>query len=67
MSDEEEQEDAPDSGPWESGPFCRHYGTPGECDVPCANPECGHGCNVHGYPECGQPDCDCEQYIFEAP
>ncbi len=65
MSDDEE--DAADSGEWNSAPFCRHWGDPSDCDIPCANPKCGHLCCNHGYPECGQPGCECDEYLREAP
>ena len=45
----------------ESGPFCRHWGDPVDCEEVCAN--CGHGCTRHaasdGNAECFEPDCDC--------
>ena len=32
----------PDWEDYDSGPFCRHFSDPDECDLVCA--ECGHGC-----------------------
>ena len=49
---------------WESGPFCRHWGDPSDCDERCAT--CGHLCRWHSYGD-GKTDCfededddDCE-------
>jgi hypothetical protein len=50
---------------YETGPFCRHWGDPVDCDIKCAN--CGHGCTQHeaedGRRECFMPDCDCEAWV----
>lgn len=37
---------------YESGPFCAHWGTPGDCERTCG--ECGHRC--HGF-LCDECDC----------
>lgn len=42
-------------GDYESGPFCRHWADPSDCEVKCAT--CGHGCTMHGYGY-EQPGCD---------
>lgn len=57
MSDDEDSGDD-DWGGYESGPFCRHWGSLGDCDELCAR--CGHSCNVHhDDDECGHEDCTC--------
>ncbi len=53
MSDEREWNN------YESGPFCRHWDDPSDCDIECA--VCGHRCPRH---ECEDGDfscldCDC--------
>ena len=60
----------------ESGPFCRHWGDPADCDEKCAT--CGHECCEHDQSGDGEPsecnhftnneetnepiDCECENY-----
>lgn len=43
---------------YESGPFCRHWGDPMDCDLDCA---CGHRCAQHeldeGRTNCTKCDC----------
>lgn len=55
MSDEVEEEDAE----WQSGPFCQHYGDPGDCDEPCV---CGHTCAKHHDDECDVTGCSCQKW-----
>jgi hypothetical protein len=44
----------------ESGPFCRHFHDPADCEEICF---CGHPCNYHGAaPDSGCLVCDCEQW-----
>jgi len=41
----------------ESGPFCRHWGDPADCDVLCK--KCGHRCVDHDFSrpsECNECD-----------
>jgi len=49
----------PDWTDYESGPFCRHWGDPGDCDIRCA--DCGDRCGQHdaaeGSTECNECDC----------
>ena len=42
---------------YESGPFCRHWSDPADCDQLCV---CGHKCCQHRGDEC--QECDCEQF-----
>lgn len=47
---------------YESGPFCRHWGDPSDCDILCEN--CLHRCGSHEMDE-GRTDChecDCEKW-----
>ena len=61
-NDSEESED--DDEPFVSGPFCRHWGSLGDCDRVCATPGCGHTCGAHWDSDdaCGEPDCECAKY-----
>jgi hypothetical protein len=46
----------------ESGPFCRHFHDPADCEEVCI---CGHTCNYHGAnPDSGclVGDCSCAQW-----
>lgn len=55
MSDEDESWEG-----YESGPFCRHWGSPSDCDEVCV---CGHKCVEHDFAspgECGE--CDCKEW-----
>lgn len=51
----DECDDEPDSEPFESGPFCRHFSDPADCDVLCAR--CGHRCSLHE--QGGEDDSAC--------
>ena len=48
-----------------SGPFCRHWGDPVDCDVPCKT--CGHHCTRHGLgdqeSECSEEGCKCAAWV----
>ena len=50
---------------YESGPFCRHWGDPSDCDNECAT--CHHYCYQHGQSEgdfaCNE--CECEKWAEE--
>lgn len=53
------------SDDYESGPFCRHWSDPADCDEQCAN--CEHICREHEfeYPgECAgdNGNCYCEEW-----
>lgn len=56
MSDDVIEEEPPTSGP-----YCRHWREPGECDEKCARLECGHLCGVHG--DSGCDACACEEWV----
>lgn len=49
---------------YESGPFCRHWADPSDCDIICAT--CGHGCARHDFPEyesdCLVEGCHCTKW-----
>lgn len=51
---------------WEdysSGPFCRHWGDPSDCEETCA--ECGHRCGIHygDDGECHDSGCKCLKWV----
>lgn len=51
-----------DDDPWEdyeTGPFCRHWGDPSECEKLC---KCGHQCHEHYDSNCDVDDCQCEDW-----
>lgn len=54
-SDDDDSDDYPDSGP-----FCRHWYEPWDCELTCT--ACGHKCGRHYY-ECDEPDCDCPAWV----
>lgn len=45
---------------YDSGPFCRHYHDPSDCDLTCA--KCGHRCPDHDYTDGTCMECDCPQW-----
>ena len=51
---------------YETGPFCRHYGDPVDCDDRCKR--CGHACHKHGAgveddEPCSHAGCDCPGWV----
>ena len=51
---------------YETGPFCRHYHDPGDCDKPCER--CGHSCSAHGAgveddDPCSRDGCACYGWV----
>lgn len=54
--------DEPDGSGYESGPFCRHWSDPGDCDRLC---ECGHRCHSHWRHdgECSVDGCKCIDFV----
>ncbi len=57
-------DDDQDWSDYDSGPFCPHWNSPGECDEVCT--KCGHGCNDHyGDLGCQIEGCDCEELELE--
>ncbi len=54
--DEEERD-------WDTGPFCRHWSDPSDCDIECAN--CSDPCPKHGAEDgdysCSE--CDCKEWV----
>ena len=55
-----------DSGESEynSGPFCRHWSDPADCDETCGC--CGHRCVDHAFGDGAEPacsECDCEAWV----
>ena len=50
----------------DSGPFCRHWSHPADCDEPCAT--CGHLCCQHTESGCAAADesacvCACGSFV----
>jgi hypothetical protein len=43
---------------YQSGPYCRHWGDPVDCEETCV--DCGHRCGVH--PSDGCSRCDCPRW-----
>ena len=48
---------------YDSGPFCRHWGDPSDCEEKCGS--CGHGCAWHWYDgnACHNLFCICTSWI----
>lgn len=46
---------------YETGPFCRHFSDPADCDIKCAS--CGHRCTQHDFESPGPCDeCECKAW-----
>ena len=50
---------------YETGPFCRHWGDPSDCDEICDN--CGHACHKHSKWDdydspCNVDECGCQNF-----
>lgn len=60
---EEDDSEAEDSGEWNTGPFCRHWGDPADCDILCT---CKHPCKIHDLDddssECNEEGCGCKKF-----
>ena len=53
---------------YDSGPFCRHWRDPADCDLACAR--CGHGCTRHftgGDTGCDENGCACAAWTEDDP
>jgi hypothetical protein len=50
---------------YESGPFCRHWSDPADCDEVCAR--CGHPCRQHCGDDgsCDETGCTCQEWKGE--
>lgn len=59
MSDDADETESDWSG-YESGPFCKHWGDPSDCEEVCAR--CGHPCCAHGAGECWRCDV-CDEFV----
>lgn len=61
MSDDDDWSD------YETGPFCRHWLDPSDCDIECET--CGHHCCKHGFGNddsaCMVEGCTCEKWMPE--
>lgn len=60
------EDDEIDWDNYETGPFCRHYNDPSDCDEPCAR--CGHKCSEHGggwdnNEPCEHDGCACPGFV----
>lgn len=55
-------DDNDDDREYESGPFCRHWGDPADCEEVCGT--CGHHCCRHWFSDGDSScnDCDCEAW-----
>lgn len=54
-------DDAEDDNPeWDSGPYCKHWNSPEDCNEPC---KCGHPCREHGLGWCSEDGCVCEEFV----
>jgi hypothetical protein len=51
---QETEEEVEDNTEYDTGPFCRHFGDPADCDIECLH--CGHPCFAHGQ-EPGNAEC----------
>ena len=51
----------------DSGPFCRHWSDPIDCEIECAR--CGHACSSHGDGACMAEGgrCKCDDFQEERP
>ena len=48
---------------YQTGPFCRHWSDPSDCDEVCAT--CGHKCTEHDFEapgECMVDGCKCKAF-----
>lgn len=45
----------------DTGPFCRHYSDPSDCELDCV--ACGCRCPFHDYANGECMDCDCRHYV----
>lgn len=62
-------DDNTEADPWENyetGPFCRHFGDPSDCDELCER--CGHKCHEHGAgvdndEPCSHDGCICHGWV----
>lgn len=48
---------------YDSGPFCRHWGDPSDCEEVCA--ACDHSCPQHSYYDDECNECDCRAFVDE--
>lgn len=62
MSDDHiEFDEGSDEPEFNSGPFCRHWSDPSDCEEICGN--CGHECRQHGSFTCRVEGCECDEFI----
>jgi hypothetical protein len=57
-----------DDTEYDTGPFCRHYADPTDCDHKCLR--CNHECHEHdqdmsGSGKCNHDDCECHDWLEE--
>lgn len=45
---------------YETGPFCRHYSDPSDCELNCVT--CGHRCTDHDIADGDCFRCECKLY-----
>lgn len=59
MSDNALDNDDFECDPYPSGPYCRHWLAPDDCEKVCAT--CGHRCEYHtGDTYCNFEECTCD-------
>ena len=52
---------------YDTGPFCRHYADPADCDIKCLR--CNHECHEHdqdvvsGDGKCNHDSCECHDWL----
>lgn len=46
---------------YDTGPFCRHYMDPSDCELNCV--ACGCRCRDHDYSDGECMACDCKAYV----
>lgn len=62
MMSEDDTNDGNDWEDYDSGPYCRHWSDPSDCEITCAN--CGHHCQRHSIVEPSNCfDCKCNKWV----
>jgi len=46
---------------YQTGPFCRHWSDPADCNIECA--ACGHRCCRHDIDDNDCMDCGCKAWV----
>lgn len=57
----DESDESEDTTDYNSGPYCRHWNDPADCDAVCGT--CGHTCGQHvDALGCRDEHCPCEDF-----